>query len=282
MHADDLLHKLDQPAVNASVFFPRPNMAATLPTGSEEIWVEVAPSVRVEVRYHPADLHLPCILFFHGNGEIAADYDDLAGTYHRLGATLLCADYRGYGRSGGHPSVRALVEDAHPILDTVLHFLETKGHTGPLVVMGRSLGSAPAIELASTRGLAAAPAEGGGNQDRAARGRGVSGLILESGFALTLPLLELLGVPVDALALREVQGLDNEDKIAMVQVPVLLLHAELDWIVPPENAERNYRKAGAEQKELIWIPQADHNTIMLLGGSRYWGSIQRFLRSMTD
>ncbi|MCK7530646.1 MAG: hypothetical protein MZV63_06165 [Marinilabiliales bacterium] len=43
------------------------------------------------------------MLLFHGNGEIVADYDEIAGAYRELGAALLVVDYRGYGRSGGEP-----------------------------------------------------------------------------------------------------------------------------------------------------------------------------------
>ena len=51
-----------------------------------------------------ADPAAPSILFFHGNGEIVADYDDLGPLYNRMGINFLAADYRGYGRSTGRPT----------------------------------------------------------------------------------------------------------------------------------------------------------------------------------
>jgi len=37
------------------------------------------------------------LLFFHGNGEIAADYDFLSGIYAACGLSFWVVDYRGYG-----------------------------------------------------------------------------------------------------------------------------------------------------------------------------------------
>jgi alpha-beta hydrolase superfamily lysophospholipase len=254
-----LFEHLDHPAVNASVFFPRPDPGRPLPPGSEEIAIAVEQGVTVSARYHPASAELPTVLHFHGNGEIVSDYDDLAPAYHQAGASLICADYRGYGRSTGQPSVRALIRDSHTVLDFVLEWLHERGHTGPLVVMGRSLGSAPAIELAS------------------ARENDIDGLIIESGFAQSMPLLGLFGLSLSTLGLDKVIGMDNDDKLATVRLPLLLLHAENDNLLPPWHAQKNFERATPHQKRLVLIPNTDHNTIIALGGQRYWGAIREFL-----
>ncbi|MBW2263031.1 MAG: alpha/beta hydrolase [Deltaproteobacteria bacterium] len=262
MSEDDILTRLDHPAVNSGIFFPRPDPGRPAPPGSEDLEIDVEDGAMVAARFHPSDPNLPTVLHFHGNGEIVADYDDMAPAFHAAGASLLCADFRGYGKSTGSPSMRGLVKDAHPVLDAVLHLLAERGHTGPLVVMGRSLGSASAIELASSRG------------------DDVAGLVIESGFARTLPLLGLLGITVSFLGLDHVEGDDNEDKMSRVEVPVLLLHADGDMIVPFWHAERNHEHAAASDKLLVTIPDADHNTIIARGGELYWGSIARFLSAL--
>jgi alpha-beta hydrolase superfamily lysophospholipase len=261
MSKDDILEKLDHPAVNSGIFFPRSDPGLPPPPGSEDLDIEVENAVQVAARFHPAGPSRPVILHFHGNGEIVADYDALAPAFHAAGASVVFADFRGYGRSTGHPSMRSLVRDAHPIYDAVREHLGERGHTGPLVVMGRSLGSAPAIELASSRPE-------------------VAGLIVESGFARTLPLLGLLGIAVSFLGLDHVEGEDNEDKMVRVDAPVLLLHAEGDMIVPLWHAERNHERASSERKRLVMISDADHNTIIAHGGRLYWGSIAEFISSI--
>lgn len=262
MSKPHLFELLDHPAVNASVFFPRPDDGRPLPQGSEEMGIAVDQGMTVSARFYPAASHLPTVLHFHGNGEIVSDYDGLAPAYHQAGASLICADYRGYGRSTGQPSVRNLIRDAHTVLDAVLELLRERGHTGPLVVMGRSLGSAPAIELASERG------------DE------ISGLIIESGFAQSIPLLGLFGLSLGALGLNKVIGMDNEDKLARVDSPLLLLHAEGDVLLPPWHAQQNLEHAASSQKRLVMIPNTDHNTIIAFGGQRYWGAINEFLLSI--
>lgn len=259
MNQPHLIELLDHPAVNASIFFPRPDAGRSPPQGSEDLSIAVGQGVTLAARFYPASTELPTVLHFHGNGEIVSDYDDLAPVYHQAGTSLICVDYRGYGRSTGHPSVRALIRDAHTVLDTVLELLRKRGHTGPLAVMGRSLGSAPAIELASERG------------------HDIGGVIIESGFAQSVPLLGLFGLSLGTLGLDKVFGMDNEDKLATVHVPLLLLHAEGDVLLPPWHAERNLERASSSEKRLVIIPNTDHNTIIAFGGQLYWGAISEFL-----
>ena len=262
MNQPHLIELLDHPAVNASIFFPRPDDGHPPPEQSEEMVIAVDRGITVAARYHPYNTESPTVLHFHGNGEIVSDYDGLASAYHQAGASLICADYRGYGRSTGQPSVSALIRDAHTVFDAVLKLLQERGHTGPLVVMGRSLGSAPAIELASERG------------------KELAGLIIESGFAQSIPLCNLFGLSLAGLGLDKVIGMDNEDKLTKVESPILLLHAEGDILLPPWHAQRNLEHASSKRKHLVMIPNTDHNTIIAFGGQRYWGAISDFLKGI--
>jgi pimeloyl-ACP methyl ester carboxylesterase len=135
--------------------------------------IPVEPDVMVGARLHLEGKSSPNILFFHGNGEIVADYDDLGPIYNQMGINFLPVDYRGYGRSTGTPTVSAMMKDCHVILAYVTDWLREKGYTGSLITMGRSLGSASALELAATHG------------------EKISGLIIESGFAFAGPRLRL-------------------------------------------------------------------------------------------
>jgi len=91
------------------------------------------------------------LLFFHGNGEIAADYDSLVRLFTNCGVSYWVMDYRGYGRSTGAPSFSHMIQDAEKVLHDIPRLAKTLGrefrHT---IVMGRSLGSASAIHLAAT------------------------------------------------------------------------------------------------------------------------------------
>ncbi len=205
----------------------------------------------VGARLHPADRSAPNILFFHGNGEIVADYDEIAPLFTGAGVTFLAVDYRGYGRSTGTPTVTAMLRDSHVILRFTLQWLKENGYTGPILLMGRSLGSGPAIELGYHH-----------------KGR-VAGMIIESGFARVSPLLRLFGIDPDRIGFREEKGFRNIEKIAAFDRPTLVIHAEQDHLIPLEEGLSLYQACGAKDKTLLKIRGADHNNIFLLGMNEY-------------
>jgi alpha-beta hydrolase superfamily lysophospholipase len=251
---------LRDPRVGSAVFFPRPDLPFTpaAPAAHDRLF-EVAPGIESRLRVFPGPETAPTVLFFHGNGETGRDYDGAAAPYNRLPVTLVVAEYRGYGPCGGEPSLDSFLADAHGSLDETRRLLEEEGRSGTIVVMGRSLGSAPAIELASKRASE------------------LSGLIVESGFARLLPLLELLGIPVAQLGIGEEHGPENERKIAEVRLPTLIMHAEQDEIIPMADGERLHAAAADPGRALLRVAGAGHNDIQLVAGGRYFEAIGELL-----
>jgi uncharacterized protein len=248
---------LDVPEVLLRLFHPRPEPGlAGARTEASDLLIPVDHNVVVGARFHPAAAAAPTLLFFHGNGEIVADYDELAPLYRRQGLNFLPVDYRGYGRSTGTPTVSAMMRDCHAIFDFVRHWLSEMGYPGPLMVMGRSLGSASALELA-----AAYPGE-------------IAALIIESGFAYAGPLLQLLGVNLAAIGFQETAGFGNIDKIRAYTGPTLIIHAAHDQIIPLSDGQALYDASAAPDKILLTIPQANHNDILLQGFAAYMAAIQ--------
>ncbi|MCP4599412.1 MAG: alpha/beta hydrolase [Proteobacteria bacterium] len=244
----------------SAVFFPRPDM----PFGHEASGVidhmfEVEEGVRLRLRFFPGKMEAPNILFFHGNGETARDYDMLADEYRALPASLAVAEYRGYGPSTGKPSIHSFLTDAHRTLDEFKALLEKEGRRGPIVVMGRSLGSGPAIELAANRT------------------KELAGLIIESGFARVVPLLELIGIPAGDLGITEDHGPRNQEKMGTVSLPTLILHAEDDEIIPIADAELLHAANKDPSKVFFRVPRAGHNDIQMRAGDAYFKHIRDLL-----
>ena len=129
--------ELDRPEIAGLLFYPRPEPEYPDARRGEEILIPVEGGAVVGARFHMTEKSGPNILFFHGNGEIVADYDGLAGAYNRLGINFLPVDYRGYGRSTGRPTVTAMMRDCHMIFDFVKTWLEHGGYDGSLILMGR-------------------------------------------------------------------------------------------------------------------------------------------------
>ena len=250
--------KLDQPGVVQLLFHPRKELDLKPPPGSIDCDILVEQDVRIGARFHMAGVEDPNILFFHGNGEIASDYDDIGPLYNNHGLSFLAIDYRGYGRSGGVPSVTSMMRDAHIVFEEVQQWLRDAKRTGPLVVMGRSLGSACALELAASH-------EGD-----------LSGLIIESGFAQTVPLLQCLGIDTEAMDITESDGFRNAKKIAQFAKPTLIIHAQYDQLIPVTSAEILQVECAARSKEFRMVPGADHNTVMMRAGKSYFEGIKQF------
>ena len=143
--------------------------------------------------------------------------------------------YRGYGPSEGVPSEAALVADAALIHDRVTAMLQPER----VVAIGYSLGSGVAAQLARQRELA--------------------GAILVTAFDSILavaasrypfaPVAPLLRHPF-----RSDAALDG------VQVPVAVIAAEEDQIVPPAHTRRLVERL-AEPVLVVWVPDADHVSI---------------------
>jgi alpha-beta hydrolase superfamily lysophospholipase len=248
---------LDRPDVLRAVFHPRPELGPA--PGDPHIQdhrIQVAKGIHVGARFHLASKSSANLLFFHGNGEIVADYDQLGPLYNRLGINFLAVDYRGYGLSSGQPTISSMLTDCHTILDYASSWISDRGYTGPLMVMGRSLGSASALELAPTRT------------------EKIDALIIESGFAFAIPLLRLLGVDPASLGFSEENGFDNLNKIRKYAGPTLLIHAENDHIIPFSDAMALYRASSAQDKTLLKIKDANHNDIFMRGLDDYLQAIQ--------
>jgi len=245
------------------LFHPRPESNGTAGISSaQDMMIAVEPGVDIGTRFHMAAKTGVNMIFFHGNGEIVSDYDELGPVYNQMGVNFLAIDYRGYGRSTGQPTVSAMMQDCHVIFAFIKEWLITRKYTGPLVVMGRSLGSASALELVQHYK----------NE--------IDGLVIESGFAHVTPLLKLLGIDTEALGFKEETGFRNIDKIREFDKPTLIIHAELDHIIAYSEGEALYHACAAPDKALLKIPGANHNDIFMRGFAEYLAGVKTLARKL--
>ena len=252
---------LDRPEIIRYLFHPRGEYyGMETPSNATDVLIPVEGDVVIGGRFHIAEQTGANLIFFHGNGEIVADYDEMGPVYNRMGINFLAVDYRGYGRSTGTPTITAMMRDCHEIFEFSLEWLRDKGCTGPLIAMGRSLGSASALELASHY------------KDR------MSGLIIESGFAYAGPLLRLLGINPEAIGFKEEKGFRNLAKIKTWDKPALIIHAEHDQIIPFAEGQALYEACPSSEKTLLKIPFADHNDIFARGLREYLREVEALAR----
>lgn len=246
---------LDRPEILQVVFYPRQDWTPP-PAGAQDFLVDVEPGIRVSCRFYPAPAGGPYILYFHGNGEVACEHDSIAPLYNCLGIGLFVADYRGYGRSDGMPTFSSMAADAHPIFSFFLETAHSSGSSGSLFVMGRSLGSHSAIELASRY------------PDQ------LKGLIVESGAPNAARMARRFGLSserMDDLA----EALSA--RIRPIKLPALIIHGDRDSLIPVEAGIALHQEIGSERKRLVIIPGADHNDIIAVGVEQYFSEIKDFV-----
>jgi fermentation-respiration switch protein FrsA (DUF1100 family) len=167
------------------------------------------------------------VLFLHGNAGNIGHRGYRLERFDRLGWGALLLEYRGFGGNPGHPSENGLLTDARAGLAK----LRAMGiPLDRILVWGKSLGTGPAVRLATEQRVAA--------------------LLLEAPYTSVADLARLRFplVPVDMLLLDR---FDSLRAIGRVQAPVLVMHGERDRIVPAAQGRAMF-EAAPSPKEL-WI-----------------------------
>ena len=102
---------LDHPLVSSRYFFPR-HEAFPNP-----YWVDAADGSKLACSYHVVNPDAVTVVYFHGNGEVVADYlPAFPNWLTRAGYNVLLAEYRGYGMSTGQPALVGMLEDVSAIM----------------------------------------------------------------------------------------------------------------------------------------------------------------------
>lgn len=253
--------KIDHPEILRHLFIRHKNDDFPLPDreGVEDVAFEVATEVFLACRHYPVAEDSPVVLFFPSPSSTTGALEHMAGRYNALGIGVFLTSYRGLGNNGGTPAVVDILADAAGLCGLAANWLKGRGYTGPLFVMGQSLGSIFAIESVLH------------NADI------VKGLIIESGIAETSPFLLAIGAPAELAAIPEEEGFDAIRKIAKIKVPTLIFHGSRDILVPVAQAENLQACSGARSKQFFVIPGAGHDTLAEVGGELYYQSIQKHI-----
>ena len=224
--------------------------------------VDVDEGVQINCGFWISDRECPSILYFHGNGETAAGHDWIAPFYNQKGVNLFVTDYRGYGTSNGNPTVSNMISDTHALFKGFKELIRQEGFNESTFLMGRSLGSIPAIELAYH------------HQEE------ICGLIIESGSANNFRRLwEYLDIKDKDTILGEQSLFLNKTKIRHIHKPTLIIHGEYDEILLVEEGKELYQNSGARNKEILIVPGAGHNDIMIANQQLYFDKIEEFIKA---
>ena len=102
------------------------------------------------------------------------------------------------------------------------------------------------------------------------------GLILESGFPSVVSIIEHLEIPAEGADLKAIHQ-ECLRRIEKISLPSLIIHGEVDTLVPLSEARTIHEHLGSKSKELLIIPAASHNDLLYVGLQEYFDALGRFV-----
>ena len=242
-----------------SIFFPR---KSEFEIDDKDHLVSVDSDVSVGIRLFIKNDSYPTILFFHANAEITHEYDDIAEMYNNYNINFIVAGYRGYGISNGNPTMQSSLDDSLKIFSYVKEYLKKINNTNKFVIMGRSLGSTSTCHIMS-------------NNEKE-----FDGAIIDSGFATEYPFLLRFGVNPESINFKLSDGFNNLEKIKQYKNPFLIIHADMDEIIPFSQADIMFVESRSYNKDLFKVNGAGHNNVISIARDHYFSRIRDFIEAL--
>lgn len=237
-------------------FFPTSTLVTTPDRHGlvyEDVELTAGDGVQLHGWFVPAPRARATLLFFHGNGGNISHRIDSLQIFRELDLSVFILSYRGYGRSAGRPSEAGMRHDATAAWR---YLREQRGiPASGIVVFGRSLGAAVAVDLAVRETPGA--------------------VILESPFtsAADLGAEVYPWLPVRRLIRHRFEVLGPAQQIT---APLLVVHSRDDEIIPVHHGRRVAAAAGAPLLEL----RGGHNDAFVRSREDYLRGLQEFLHPL--
>lgn len=174
----------------------------------------------------------PLVVFYGGNAMNVGNFANIAAADPTRSYLLM--NYRGYGGSEGAPSESTLVNDAN---QCITYARAKMGTPGPLALVGYSLGSGVAMQVAATKSAAS--------------------------LVLICPFDSMTEVACNQVPfLPRILPMDNwnsAEYAPMVKCPVTIMRAQTDDIVPAESTDKLIQSFTTPPAVKTY--PADHNSI---------------------
>jgi pimeloyl-ACP methyl ester carboxylesterase len=230
------------------------------PAGCEahDFYLPTPSGTRVHARWYPCPGADRAVLVCHsraGNLSVAVAPGDLHRWHREVGASVLVFDYPGYGRSEGRPSETGCYAAAEAAYEWLTHAQDID--PGRILILGRSLGTAVAVDLASRRPHQA--------------------LVLISPFT-SLPDVGHALCPFLPTRTLMRNRFNSLAKIPRCEAPLLVFHGARDRLVPCALGKRLFAAAHCP-KRFVRVSGAGHNNTVL---ADFFPQLQRFLADFAE
>jgi len=236
------------------MYFPETARTAPAAAGlpqAQEVVLDTADGEKVIAWHVPPRGDAPTVLYFHGNGGSLRLRVDRFQRIVSAGVGLIALSYRGYGGSTGKPTEDGLINDARAA------YAFAADRYPRIALWGESLGTGVAVALAAEKP--------------------VTRMVLDAPYtsALDLARANHWYLPVRLLMKDQFR---SDQRIARVKAPVLIMHGEVDQIIPIAHGERLFAMIPGP-KQFVRFPGGYHVDLDRHGGAEV---ALKFLGETTD
>jgi len=221
------------------ICYPAPQPGYTIKSFPDElILVPRDDGAKVPCLFLPFKHARFILLYFHGNAEdLGLCYSFCSSVRDQFQVHVLAVEYPGYGICPGPCDEAGVLANATAAMNFVTDDL--KWPLDGIKILGRSLGTGPAVSLATRFDVA--------------------GVILVTPFT---SLREVFRCQIGALADYLMDRFDSMSLIDMVRSPTLIIHGQRDSLIPCSQGEALYQKLSCK-KMMVCPAEMDHNTSLL-------------------
>lgn len=243
------IHWILERGLLSRIIYPAPSATYTAESFPDElVWVPKRSSLDGD----PPDVSVdsvPCllltfpfsrflILYFHSNAEDLGKCRTFCDTLrHKFQVHVLAVEYPGYGICPGTPCEQSVTENAMAALHFATQTLDWP--IDSIIVFGRSIGTGPAVKLAS--------------QFR------FSGLILITPF---LSVRQLFRDRIGPLADLVDDWFPSQQRVTNVRCPTIIIHGQRDEMINHKHGEKLYELLRS-RKRLVSPEDMEHNTNLM-------------------
>jgi hypothetical protein len=186
----------------------------------EKVQIRTSDDINLLGWFHKKDLNkFKTIVYFHGNAGRLENRIYKLNHFKDMNVNFLIISWRGFNGNSGKPSEKGLYKDG----ESVISWLKKMGLVEKdIILYGESLGTGIATQIAQNRKFA--------------------GLILETPFTSMVDAAKNF-YPYIPVSLLLKDRYENDKKIKNINIPVLVMHGEVDKIVPFWMGKKIYNMA---------------------------------------
>jgi hypothetical protein len=200
----------------------------------EKVKITTDDNINLLAWYHKKDIkNYKTILYLHGNAGALENRIHKINHFNDMNINFLLLAWRGFNGNAGKPTEQGLYQDARSAVKWLINQGVTEEN---IIIYGESLGTGVATEIAQNQNFA--------------------GIILESPFT-SMVAAGKSKYPIFPIKLLLKDKYESDKKIKNIMFPILVMHGEVDKIVPFWMGEKIFQLAN-EPKYSYFSKYDDH------------------------